>query len=625
MSDATLNEASGNPDAPETLPRDPRREYEARLADRRHEQHRLESQDDRLATLRGGVFLAALILTGFVLLGDGLAAGWLLVPAVVFTGLVVVHARVIRQLHHAKRAVTYYERALDRLSDRWHGVGVSGDRYADPGHPYSSDLDIFGRGSLFQLLCGSRTRIGEDTLAAWLSRPADPDIIQARQKSVRELRDQIDFREDQSLLDAEVHDELDQNRLRVWAAATPQPVPGWQRATGSALGVLAVVTVTAWIAGFGLWPFLAVLCVETLFYAGLLSRIRTVAASADAAGSGLAILSNVLALLEQQQFQSSLLAGLRASLNTGGHPPSWQITRLRNLIQSLNNCLQNQFFGPVAFVLGIPLHVVHRVEQWRKQIGPHIPEWLDAVGQTEALSSLAGYSFEHPEDPFPEILEDSDTPVFDGEDIGHPLIPAERCIRNSLTLGPDMRLIMVSGSNMSGKSTLLRTVGINTVLALCGAPVRARRLSLTPLQTGTAMRVHDSLQDGASLFYSEISRVKRIVELAGQSPPLLFLLDELLAGTNSHDRRVGADAIIRQLVDQGAIGLVTTHDLALTGIVNTLKHPGGNVHLEDHLINGQMYFDYRIRPGVVRKSNALELMRMVGLEVTPADGSIPAE
>ncbi len=184
-----------------------------------------------------------------------------------------------------------------------------------------------------------------------------------------------------------------------------------------------------------------------------------------------------------------------------------------------------------------------------------------------------------------------------------------------MTLGIDMRLIMVSGSNMSGKSTLLRTIGINTVLAMCGAPVRAARLTLTPLQVGTAMRVHDSLQDGASLFYSEISRVKRIVEFAGQTPPLLFLLDELLAGTNSHDRRVGADGIIRQLVERGAVGLVTTHDLALTEIVDTLDGAARNVHLEDHLINGQMYFDYRVRPGVVKKSNALELMRMVGLDV----------
>jgi hypothetical protein len=619
MPDAT------SPDVPSTNPlnercSDPRRLYEARRDDRRAEQKLLEAQDDRLATMRGGVFLGSLILLGFVIWGDGLSIAWLSVPGTVFAGLIVVHAGVIRRLTRAKRAVAYYDRALDRVADRWQGTGVSGERYVDSSHPYSGDLDIFGRASLFQLLCGSRTRIGENTLADWLSNAAAPDVIRERQQSVDELREQVDFREEQSLLDAEVHEEIDQNRLRVWAAAEPQPVPQWQRTTATVLGGLAIVTGIGWIAGFGLWPFLLVVTVETLIYAGLLRQIREVANDADGAGSGLAILSQVLELLERQQFSSPLLARLRTSLDTDGHPPSWQIARLRNLIQSLNNCLQNQFFGPVAFVLGIPVHVVHRVEQWREHIGPHIPDWLDAVGQTEALSSLACFAFEHPTDPFPEIVDvasgtDVAFPAFDGEEIGHPLLPPDRCIRNSVTLGLDMRLIMVSGSNMSGKSTLLRTIGINTVLAMCGAPVRATRLTLTPLQVGTAMRVHDSLQDGASLFYSEISRVKRIVEFAGQSPPLLFLLDELLAGTNSHDRRVGAAGIIRQLVERGAVGLVTTHDLALTEIVDTLHGAAQNVHLEDHLINGQMYFDYRVRPGVVKKSNALELMRMVGLDV----------
>ena len=619
MPDATA------PDAPVAeLPTEqtegPRSAYETRRDDRRAEQGKLEAQDDRLATMRGGVFLGSLILLGFVIWGDGVSATWLAVPGIVFVGLVVVHAGVARRLAKTKRAVAHYDRALDRIADRWQGTGISGERYRDSDHPYSGDLDIFGRGSLFQLLCGSRTRIGENTLADWLSNAAAPDVIRERQQAVDELRNEIDFREEQSLLDAEVHDEIDQSCLRVWAAAEPQPVPQWQRTAATILGGLAILTGIGWIAGFGLWPFLLVVTIETLVYAGLFGQIRAVAGDADEAGSGLAILSQVLELLERQKFSSPLLARLRSSLDTDGHPPSWQIARLRNLIQSLNNCLQNQFFGPVAFVLGVPVHVVHRVEQWREHVGPHIPDWLDAVGQTEALSSLACFAFEHPADPFPEIVDaasdgDAEFPAFDGDEIGHPLLSADRCIRNSVTLGIDMRLIMVSGSNMSGKSTLLRTIGINTVLAMCGAPVRAARLTLTPLQVGTAMRVHDSLQDGASLFYSEISRVKRIVEFAGQTPPLLFLLDELLAGTNSHDRRVGADGIIRQLVERGAVGLVTTHDLALTEIVDTLDGAARNVHLEDHLINGQMYFDYRVRPGVVKKSNALELMRMVGLDV----------
>lgn len=169
---------------------------------------------------------------------------------------------------------------------------------------------------------------------------------------------------------------------------------------------------------------------------------------------------------------------------------------------------------------------------------------------------------------------------------------------------------------MSGKSTYLRTIGINVALAWSGAPVRAVRFQVSPLQVGTEMRIHDSLQHGVSLFYSVISRLKAIVELSGQTPPLLFLLDEILQGTNSHDRRVGAEGIIKQLIGRGSIGAVTTHDLALTHIVEAFKGGATNMHFEDHLINGKMFFDHRIRPGVVQKSNALELMRMIGLDVT---------
>jgi len=258
---------------------------------------------------------------------------------------------------------------------------------------------------------------------------------------------------------------------------------------------------------------------------------------------------------------------------------------------------------------------VHRVERWRERIGPHISDWLEAVGQIEALSSIARHAFEKPGDPQPEVAAPSAGPCFMAVGLGHPLIADRDCIRNDVRIDGEQRLVMVSGSNMSGKSTLMRTVGINAVLALSGAPVRAASLTISPLQIGTAMRVNDSLQQGASLFYQVISRIKSVVELAAGTPPLLFLLDEILQGTNSHDRRVGAEGIIHQLIRQGAIGLVTTHDLALTRIVVSLGGHAVNIHFEDHLINGRMYFDYRIRQGVVEKSNALELMRMIGLEV----------
>jgi len=603
---------------------EPQRVYRQRRESHVEARTELEAADGRFATARGFTFLVGLALGWFALFDGSLAPLWLLAPLGVFVGLIIGHARSARRLDRARKAVAWYDRSLDRLDHRWEGVGVSGERYLDDDHPYANDLDIFGHGSLFQLVCGVRTRLGEDTLADWLSHGADLDTVRQRQQSVGELRGLIDFREDLALLDAEVHDEFNQNQLRKWVTAAPRRIGRNRRIAATVLGAAAAATLVGWVIGFGLAPFLIIVLFEVLFFATMMREIRHIAAEADEAGSGLSILTQVLELLEQHEFTTPSLAALRFALNTDGHPPSWRIRRLRNLIQKLNNCLQNQFFGPIAFLLGVPVHVVDRVEQWRERIGPHISEWLVAVGQIEALTSLAGYAFEHPDDPFPELVEESDGPCIEAAEVGHPLLPVAKAVCNDLRLGPQRRLIMVSGSNMSGKSTLLRTIGINVVLALCGAPVRARSLKISPLVIGTSMRVSDSLQHGESLFYSVISRMKSIVELSGQSPPLLFLLDEILQGTNSHDRRVGAEGIIHQLVQRGAIGLVTTHDLALTEIVDSFDGQADNIHFEDHLVNGRMYFDYRIRPGIVEKSNALELMRMIGLEVgdTPVDKEV---
>jgi DNA mismatch repair ATPase MutS len=257
------------------------------------------------------------------------------------------------------------------------------------------------------------------------------------------------------------------------------------------------------------------------------------------------------------------------------------------------------------------VHCSLAIEVWRARHGASVERWLAAVGQLEALSSLAGYAWEHPADPYP-TLEDGE-PRFEAEALGHPLISVDRCVLNDVTLGGDRRVLMVSGSNMSGKSTLLRAVGTNAVLAQAGAPVRAVGLRLSPLAVGATLRISDSLQEGTSRFYAELVRLRDIVRIAEGPVPLLFLLDEILHGTNSHDRRLGAAAVVRGLVERGAIGLVTTHDLALSEMVDDPAVRAVNVHFEDRLEDGQMVFDYRMRPGVVRTSNALALMRTLGL------------
>jgi DNA mismatch repair ATPase MutS len=235
----------------------------------------------------------------------------------------------------------------------------------------------------------------------------------------------------------------------------------------------------------------------------------------------------------------------------------------------------------------------------------------------EALCSLASHAFEHPGDPFPEFS--SEGALLEAEAIGHPLIEEGRVVRNHVRIGGDApagpRVLVVSGSNMSGKSTLLRTLGVNAVLAQAGAPVRAGRLRISPLAVGASIRITDSLQGGVSRFYAEILRLRQILDATAHPLPVLFLIDEFLHGTNSHDRRIGAEALVRGMVERGAIGLITTHDLALADIAGALGERAANVHFEDHVEDGRILFDYVMRPGVVRKSNAIELMRSVGLEI----------
>src|SRR6185437_5634242 len=214
---------------------------------------------------------------------------------------------------------------------------------------------------------------------------------------------------------------------------------------------------------------------------------------------------------------------------------------------------------------------------------------------------------------FPEFV--GGTPQLQGEALGHPLISAAKCVRNDVKLDAETRAVLVSGSNMSGKSTYLRTVGVNTVLAMAGAPVRAKHLRLTPLTVGASIHVNDSLQEGSSRFYAEITRLRRIYDVAAEGPPLLFLLDELLQGTNSKDRRVGAEGVLRGLLERGAMGLVTTHDLALTDLESLPEGAVENMHFQDDLENGTMRFDFQLRTGVITKSNGLELMRSIGLKV----------
>ena len=590
----------------------PRGEYARRLDARRGSVQQMERRHRTMGNGRLLLAIAATILA-FLAFGFGsISPLWLLIPAIFFAILVVIHERILQARNRCARAAAFYEDGLARLDDRWTGRGESGERFRDKVHPYSEDLDLFGTGSLFELLSTARTREGEQILANWLCASATRDVLEARHAAITELRFRMDLREDLAALGEEVRMKVHTDALAVWgeqsAAFAKRPI----RVAASLLSALAVFSLIAW----PLWGMrdlaLAVVLANGFFFLRFHKRAEQLASAAGDAARDLALLSGILARLEQEKFNAPRLAELRRMLDIEGQPPSFRIARLRRLMNMLDS-REHVLFRAIDPVVLWTVQWVLAVESWRKRSGPAIRRWLEAVGEMEALSALAGYTYEHPADLFPDFADAG--PSFHGKGLAHPLLPEDRAVRNDVAIGQELRLVVVSGSNMSGKSTLLRTVGINAVLAQCGAPVRATQLRMSPLAVGASIRITDSLHEGTSRFYAEITRLKQIVDLTAAPVPVLFLLDEFLQGTNSHDRRLGAEATVRGLIARGAIGLLTTHDLALAEIADGLGAEATNCHFEDRLENGKLLFDYRLRRGVVQRSNALELMRSLGLEV----------
>ncbi len=589
----------------------PEAEYTRRLADRRTAAATMDRRARNIGNVRLIVGLTGVVVAYFVFGSVTLSPWWLVPPIVTFVVLAIWHSRIFSALERARRAVTFYEKGLARIQDRWPGTGEQGDRFRDPAHVYAEDLDIFGNGSLYELLCTVRTRAGEDTLARWLLAPATPSQVVERQQAIAEMRADVDLREEFALVGEDFRSDIHMDDLATWARRPPvRFLPGIR-------GAATLVTV-ATLGSFALYmkgvttraPFLACLLVNLAFWLAMRSKVAEVTDAVDSPARDLALAAEMLRLIEARDFEAPLHAKLRRALQTAGLPASARIAQFERLVDRLE-WQHNLFFGPIAAILQWSTHLGVALEKWRSDFGRQIGPWLEATAEFETLCALGAYSFEHPADPFPELVEHES--CFEGEQLRHPLMLASRCIPNDVSFGGKLQLLIVSGSNMSGKSTLLRTVGLNTVLAWAGAPVRASRLRISPLHLGASIRILDSLQDGKSRFYAEITRLRQILDLTGGDRTVLFLIDEILSGTNSHDRRIGAEAIVKGLVERRAIGFITTHDLALVHIADDLREHAHNLHFADTLDQGTLHFDYRLHEGVVQRSNALELMRSVGL------------
>jgi hypothetical protein len=594
---------------------EPRAEYAKRMEVHLGVIATKERQHIRIGNSKLAVIVAGLVLAWLCLERHLLSAYWLLVPIGTYIVLAILHEQIIRARTHAETATDFYRRGIARIEDRWSGTGATGERFRDEKHVYADDLDLFGRGCLFELLSTARMPMGENKLAEWLRSSSPQRAVIERQGLIAELRTKLDLREDLAVMGEDLRARLNPELLTKWCEA--EPILGGPAVRGfAAVFALAAVASFVYFVGTAIyWPFLLVLILEGTLFLRLRKRALTVVSGVNCNAEGLTLFSQILKRIEREPFTSPRLQQLAADLKQDSEPASralQRFSRIVNWIDAQESLIAKIIDLPLLYTIQTGL----AAEAWRRRSGKRMHVWIDVAGEIEALLSLAAYSFEHPDDPFPDFADTGDsTLLFIGEEIGHPLIPASQCVRNSVRMDANTRVLLVSGSNMSGKSTLLRTVGINTVLAMAGAPIRGKSLRLAPFSLGTRLRSIDSLQEGRSTFYTEVLRIRQVFDLVNQETPVLFLFDELLDGTNSHDRRIGAECLVRALLEAGAIGIVTTHDLALTEITESLGGLVHNVHFQDYVEDGKMQFDYKLRDGVVTKSNALELMRLAGLKV----------
>jgi len=590
----------------------PHEEYKRREQLREVQEAQYERIHINLGYARLLLVVAALAVIWLSLYQHLFSILWILLPVVAFIAIAIYHSAVLRKSSQAHLAIEVYRDGLARIEDRWEGRNERERRTDTAESLYAADLDLFGPGSLFELLCTARTRMGEDALAKWLLAPASPREIRERHAALSELRGRLDLREDLATTEGRLKIGVHPEELLLWAEDTSPPLQGWIRWIAPLFAVIAVATAIYWGYSGVRVPFLTVVLVEGILTYALRKRIDRIIGGTDRALQNLQLVSSLIARVEKESFHAAKLQALQTEFSSHHIPASQAIARLANLVQYINS-LDNLFIKIVNIPLLYSVQVAFAVQLWRQRHGSAVRRWLFALGEMEALISIATYSYEHPSDPFPELVDGASS--FTAQQLGHPLIPASKCVRNDITLDEQTRALLISGSNMSGKSTLMRSVGINTVLAMCGAPVRAQHLQLTPLHVAASILVNDSLHEGSSRFYAEIKRLRAICDLAEQHTPVLFLLDELLQGTNSADRLIGAKGIVQALIEGGAIGLISTHDLALTQISQPGDHRLRNMHFQDSIEDGEMRFDFKLQEGVVTKSNGVELMRLVGLKV----------
>jgi len=592
----------------------PRDVYSSREAEFSTSAERLKKLSDHLSIARLAVFVGALILFA-LLLSVSITASLtaLLVALILFAWLVIRYETTEK---NRKRFLHLAEiNSLEiKCIDGDFSAYKAGEEQIERDHPYSYDLDIFGKASLFQYICRTTSRPASDLLAEYLKQSASREEILRRQEAVGELQPLTGWRQELITL----------GYLNAGAGNDPAPLMQWLRSDDIfiktnrekiiivGLSLLALASVILVIAGLPAAIFTPVFIINFVYYFTRFKKISKLQEQVSRSSDLLRSYSEIIRLIENENFTAAKLVDLQGSFKDT-NPASYRIRQLSKLVARLDSRLNVLVSFPLNLLFFTDIHFCMALERWKREHALRIPGWFAAMAEFEVLASLGNMTFNNPGWVFPTVTDDYF--VFRAETMGHPLIPADRRISNDFSVEGPGKAIVITGSNMSGKSTFLRTCGINAVLAFAGAPVCASAFIVSRVRLHSSMRISDSLEENISSFYAELRRLRAIISEAESDPKALLLLDEILRGTNSDDRYTGSVALIRQLTGYGSAAMIATHDLRLAGLEKELPDAIENYHFDVKVSGEELFFDYILTPGVCSSFNASLLMKKMGIKV----------
>jgi hypothetical protein len=574
----------------------------------------MQKRENRLSLTRLILFFTAFLLFALLFSLNTFAAISALIGGLVaFVGVVIWHGKTQKLREYFSHLATINSLEAECIRGSFNNY-ADGSGYINRDHPNSYDLDLFGHASLFQYINRTVSKPAADMLAAWLSNPASGEEIALRQQAVYELKPLINWRQKILTLCYENKN----------AGGDPESLLAWVNSSSvfshvvririmalilSAIGIVATVLV---ISGMPVGLLVSAVIVNFICYFSLHKKISKLHVQVTRSSEMLETYAATIKMIEEGAFRSNKLTELQKTF-TNGTPVSERIRRLSKLVNRLDTRLNVLVSVPLNVFFFWDIHVCLALEKWNSHHSGEVSRWLDAMAEFEVLSSFGNMAFNNPEWVMPVVTDEYF--ILDADNMGHPLIPVQHRVNNDIKLAGIGHTALITGSNMSGKSTFLRTCGINTVLALAGGPVCASSFTVSRVQVFSSMRISDSLEDNTSSFYAELKRLAAIIKEAEQNQNVFLLLDEILRGTNSNDRYTGSVALIKQLIDNGAASMVATHDLKLADMAEELPEKIDNYHFDVKINGEELFFDYKLTPGICTSLNASILMKKMGIKV----------